>query len=107
MSTCICFDFGNTRLKAAIFTNKELQQVHVFEAATTENIKALLLQWKPEKTILASVIHHDKEIEHVLAQHSKFHLLGPTTQINFTTPVGKPESIGADRIALILSLIHI
>lgn len=105
MSTCICFDFGNTRLKAAIFTNKELQEVHLFEAATPENIKALLLQWKPEKTILSSVIHHDKEIEQVLAQHSKFHLLGPTTKINFTTPVGKPETIGADRIALITAAV--
>ena len=105
MSTCICFDFGNTRLKAAIFTNKVLQQVHVLEAATTENIKALLQQWKPEKTILSSVVHHDKEIETLLAQHSKFHLLGPETLINFTTPVGKPETIGADRIALITAAV--
>jgi hypothetical protein len=33
MSTSICFDFGNTRLKAAIFINKDLQKVHVFEQA--------------------------------------------------------------------------
>lgn len=105
MSTSICFDFGNTRLKAAIFINKDLQKVHVFEQATIENIKALVHEWKPEKTILSSVIHHDKEIETFLAQNSTFHLLGPKTQINFTTPIGKPETIGADRIALIAAAI--
>jgi type III pantothenate kinase len=105
MSTSICFDFGNTRLKAAIFINKDLQKVHVFEQANIESITALLQAWKPEKTILASVIHHDKEIETLLAQNSKFHLLGPKTNLSFTTPVGKPETIGADRIALITAAI--
>ena len=105
MSTSICFDFGNTRLKAAIFINKDLQKVHVFEQANIESITALLQAWKPEKTILASVIHHDKEIETLLAQNSKFHLLGPKTHLSFTTPVGKPETIGADRIALITAAI--
>ncbi|MEY3208968.1 MAG: hypothetical protein RL064_999 [Bacteroidota bacterium] len=105
MSTSICFDFGNTRLKAAIFINKDLHKVHVFEQATIESIQALLQEWKPEKTILASVIHHDKEIETLLAQHSKFHLLGPKTTLNFTAPVGKPETIGADRIALITAAV--
>ena len=105
MSTSICFDFGNTRLKAAIFINKDLHKVHVFEQATIESIQALLQEWKPEKTILASVIHHDKEIEMLLAQHSKFHLLGPKTTLNFTAPVGKPETIGADRIALITAAV--
>ena len=105
MSNSICFDFGNTRLKAAIFINKDLQKVHVFEQATIENIQALIDEWKPEKTILSSVIHHDKQIETLLAQNSVFHLLGPETQINFTTPVGKPETIGADRVALIAAAV--
>jgi type III pantothenate kinase len=82
-----------------------LQKVHVFEQANIESITALLQAWKPEKTILASVIHHDKEIETLLAQNSKFHLLGPKTHLSFTTPVGKPETIGADRIALITAAV--
>ena len=36
---------------------------------------------------------------------TQFHLLGPSTQINFTTPVGKPETIGADRLALIAAAV--
>lgn len=101
MSTSICFDFGNTRSKAAVFCNKELETIHVFDQVNEESILALLKKWKPEKTILSSVIHHDKAIEKLLTQHTKFHLLGPHSRINFTTPVGKPETIGADRIALV------
>ena len=107
MSTSICFDFGNTRLKAAIFTQNELIETVVLENGDLETIGALLTKWKPEKTILSSVIHHDKAIETQLASSSKFHLLGPTTKINFTTPVGKPETIGADRLALVAAAVNL
>ena len=101
MSTSICFDFGNTRLKAGIFNAAELLQVDVLEKGDVDEIQTLLDKWSPVKTILSSVIHHDPQIEGLLAKHTKFHKLGPDTQINFTTPVGKPETIGADRLALV------
>jgi type III pantothenate kinase len=105
MSTTICFDFGNTRLKAAIFKNKELLEMRVLLNDHPETIQALLDECKPEKTILSSVIHHDKALETLLSKNTKFHILGPSTQINFTTPVGKPETIGADRLALIAAAV--
>jgi type III pantothenate kinase len=39
-------------------------------------------------------------IEEVLAAATQFHKLSHLTKVAFTTPVGKPESIGADRLAL-------
>jgi type III pantothenate kinase len=107
MTTSICFDFGNTRLKAAIFNNHELLEVVVLNNGDLIEIEALLDKSKPQKTILSSVIHHDKNIELLLAQKSKFHLLGPSTLINFTTPVGKPETIGADRLALVAAAVDL
>lgn len=107
MSISICFDFGNTRLKAAIFKNKELLEMRVLENDHLETIQVLLHEIKPDKTILSSVIHHDKAIETLLAAHSKFHLLGPASFINFTTPVGKPETIGADRLALVAAAVDL
>ena len=107
MSVTICFDFGNTRLKAAIFKNKALLEMRVIENDHLETIQALLHEIKPDKTILSSVIHHDKAIETLLAAHSKFHLLGPASFINFTTPVGKPETIGADRLALVAAAVDL
>jgi len=107
MSRTICFDFGNTRLKAAIFIHKELQEVRVLPNANLDSCQALLDEIKPNKTILSSVIHHDKAIEILLAKESSFHLLGPSTLINFTTPVGKPETIGADRLALVAAAVDL
>ena len=107
MSTSICFDFGNTRLKAAIFNASELMEVVVLEKGDIAEITSLLDQKAPTKTILSSVIHHDKAIEVLLQQRTQFHLLGPSTQINFTTPVGKPETIGADRLALVAAAVDL
>ncbi len=107
MSVSICFDFGNTRLKAAIFKQNELVEVVYFEKGDLFEINALLDKWAPTKTILSSVIHHDKNIENLLSERSKFHLLGASTKINFTTPVGKPETIGADRLALVAAAVDL
>ena len=40
------------------------------------------------------------EIENILSEHSRFHLLSSFTRLPFTAPVTKPETIGADRLAL-------
>ena len=55
---------------------------------------------KPDNTILSSVIDHHPRVEELLAAHSHFHKLGYGSKLPFTTPVGKPETIGADRLAL-------
>ena len=107
MSETICFDFGNSRFKAAIFKKNELVDVRVLENASESTIQALLNEMKPEKTILSSVVHHEKSIETILATQSKFHLLGPDTLLNFTTPVGKPATIGADRLGLVAAAVDI
>ena len=106
MSTTICFDFGNSRYKAAIFKNGQLDEIVVLEDASIQTLKNLVEQRKPTKTILSSVVHHDKAIESFLETIAPFHLIGPHTQLNFSTPVGKPETIGADRIALCAAAVH-
>ena len=106
MSTTICFDFGNSRYKAAIFKNGQLDEIVVLEDASIQTLKNLVEKWTPAKTILSSVIHHDPTIEGYLSEIAPFHLIGPNTRLNFTTPVGKPETIGADRIALCAAAVH-
>ncbi len=106
MTRTICFDFGNTRLKAAIFENENFLQETVLpndEAATIENI---LDTYSPQKTILSSVIEHNPAIEKVLSERTVFHKLSHLTKANITTPVGKPETIGADRLALSAAAVH-
>jgi len=99
--TTLCFDFGNTRLKAAVFIKGALQEEITLQDDTTETIQSLLDQYKPTKTILSSVILHNIDIEDLLAKQSSFHKLSADTKTNFTIAVGKKETIGADRLALV------
>lgn len=96
----ICFDFGNTRKKAAVFTDGQLSDEIILADDKEETILPLLKKYKPSKTILSSVINHNPDVEILLEKNSRFHKLSSLTKINFTTPVGKPETIGADRLAL-------
>lgn len=100
MKTTLCFDFGNTRLKCAIFYDDELSEVIVLNDDHLQTIDELLQRFHPDKTILSSVINHSPEIEKILAKTTSFHKLSYQSKLPFTTPVGKPETIGADRLAL-------
>ena len=102
----ICFDFGNTRLKAAIFNNDEYVEQIILPNDELFTIERLINIQQPQKTILSSVIHHNPAIESYLAQNTKFHKLSHLTKANFTSPVGKPETIGADRLALAAAAVH-
>src|SRR6201986_1337612 len=106
MPLTLCFDFGNTRKKVAIFNGAEIKEVHVLDDDNVETIQGLLDRYKPAKSILSSVIDHNTAIEQTLASGSKFHKLSHLTKVAFTTPVGKPETIGADRLALTAGAVH-
>lgn len=104
--TC-CFDFGNTRLKCALFQGRELQEMVVLENGHPDTVQTLINSFQPDKSILASVINHDPEVEAVLAASTLFHKLGHTSKIPFSTPVGKPETIGADRLAAVAAAVDL
>jgi type III pantothenate kinase len=100
MVVTLCLDFGNTRLKYAVFHGKQLKAVEVMENDGEDIIRYLLQQFKPDNCILSSVINHNPAVEELLVSQTRFHKLSHLTKIPFTTPVGKPETIGADRLAL-------
>ncbi len=106
MQTTLCFDFGNTRLKCAVFNNDEIKDVITLADDSDETIKNLISTYKPNKSILSSVINHNIEIENILSAKTKFHKLTHQSKLSFTTPVGKPETIGADRLALIAAAVY-
>ena len=84
----LCLDFGNTRLKAAIFTQDNFTTDMVIEGDPLAFIESLIAQYKPGKSILSSVINHDVAIETLLASKTKFHKLTYATKLNFSSPVG-------------------
>ena len=106
MSVTLCLDFGNTRKKAAVFHDAEIKEGITLPDDAVETIQSLIRKFQPAKSILSSVIEHNPAIEELLALNTKFHKLSHLTKVLFTTPVGRPETIGADRLALSAAAIH-
>ena len=107
MKITLCFDFGNTRLKCGIFDDHRFKETISLPDDSVETIEKLIKQYEPENSILSSVIKHNEGVEAVLAANTQFHKLSHLTKVNFTTPVGKPESIGADRMALAAAAVYL
>lgn len=100
MPFTLCLDFGNTRLKLALFNEGHLERVKILGEDPLADIEQILREFEPERSILSSVIHHDPAIEELLRTRTRFHRLNHVSRLPFTIPVGKPETMGADRIAL-------
>src|SRR5438045_1051834 len=78
----------------------------VVKDSSSDGLRALMDPFQPQKTILSSVISHDAQIEELLSSRSNFHKLSHLSKLPFTTPVGKPETIGADRLALAAAAVY-
>ena len=105
--TTLCFDFGNTRLKCAVFAGRDLRDVLVLENDNAETIRQLVEKFNPSKSLVSSVIDHNPEVEAILSQSTKFHKLNHLSKLPITTPVGRPETIGADRLGLVVAAVDL
>ena len=107
MPIILCFDFGNTRKKAAVFYETELKEVIKLPDDSVNTIQSLFDKHRPQQSILSSVIDHNPALEEILVSQTKFHRLSHLSKLPFTTPVSKPETIGADRLALAAAAVHL
>ena len=93
MGTTLCFDFGNTRFKCAIFEGDEYKDTVVLENAAPENVLRLVNNIMPRR-ILASVVDHSRRNQEILlARETKFHKLSHQSKLPFSIPVAKPETV--------------
>jgi type III pantothenate kinase len=106
MFTTLCLDLGNTRFKWAVFSNGEIQHQGVLLADGVEDLQKCIETYKPDKSILSSVVDHPAKFEELLNASTRFHKLDHHSKVPITTPVGKPETIGADRLALVVAAAH-
>ncbi len=100
MTKTVCLDFGNTRLKTALFENAELKEIIVLNENPLSHLQEIIERHQPSHSILSSVIDHDPRIEELLQSTTRFHRLNNLSSLPFTIPVGKPETMGADRLAI-------
>jgi len=106
MTKTLCLDFGNTRMKAALFVDDDLKETFVLNGDALQQLQTIIEQDQPAHSILSSVIDHDPEIETFLNTHTQFHKLSHLSKLPFTIPVGKPETVGADRLAIAAAAVH-
>jgi type III pantothenate kinase len=99
----LCFDFGNTRLKCAVFNDAQLSEVITLANDHSDTISEIIAKYRPDKALLSSVINHNPQIEKLLIDACSFHKLDHHSKLPVTTPVGKPETIGADRLAMVVA----
>ncbi len=107
MTKTLCLDFGNTRLKTALFENGELKEVMVLNEHPLYHLQEIIQQYQPSRSILSSVIEHDEQLEELLKTTTQFHKLNSQSKLPFTIPVGKPETVGADRLALAAASVYL
>jgi type III pantothenate kinase len=100
MAATLCLDFGNTRLKAAMFSGDSLQEVFVLSNNPLSDLQTIVDVHAPVYSILSSVIADTVETENFLSAKTQFHKLANTSLLPFSIPVGKPDTVGADRLAI-------
>ncbi len=100
MTTTLCLDFGNTRLKAALYIDGKIKETFVLENDAEKHLEEIIETFHPDHSILSSVIDHSLKIEEILKNKTKFHKLSHLSNLPFTIPVGKPETVGTDRMAI-------
>ena len=106
MPITLCLDFGNTRLKWAIFSEGKISHTGVFGDELLNELDLCLETYNPDRSILSSVVDHPAELTKILKSKTVFHNLDHLSRVPVTTPVGKPETIGADRLALVVAATH-
>lgn len=100
MRTTLCFDFGNTRLKCAVFRDAALAEVLSLEDDNDHTIRGLIDTYRPDRSLLSSVVLHNPAVETLLLEASAFHKVDHHSKLPITVPVNKPETMGADRLAM-------
>jgi type III pantothenate kinase len=101
MTTNLCIDWGNTRVKVGIFQENRLSQDFNFsEAEGMTAIINIVRQIRPEHTILSSVANHPEEFQVVLNEETKLLTLNEDTRLPIINAYQSPATLGMDRIAL-------
>ncbi len=101
MSTIVCFDFGNTRHKCAVFEDGNFVKEIVLTDGSVEAVSQVLEKERPQYAVLSSVVHHDPAIETILAENTHFHKISYESKMAVGTPFPTKKSVGADRWALL------
>lgn len=102
MSVNLCVDWGNTRVKAAVYSGDQQVEARNFSAEEASSaISGIISSHKPEKGILCSVTNHTSDAEQIMGGELKaFMKLDNSTRVPIMNAYSSPDSLGADRLGL-------
>lgn len=102
MATTLCIDWGNTRVKAAIFADDKLMATHSYaEHELKEAIGQLIATHKPVAAIVSSVAGNDSDVMMTIRENVQHVLkLDNNTSLPIMNAYSSPESLGGDRLAI-------
>ncbi|MGY5352816.1 type III pantothenate kinase [Wenyingzhuangia sp. IMCC45533] len=99
----LVIDEGNTRIKIAVFNQRELIEIQLSDVDSfMEHYLLLCGKHKFEAAILSSVTDKTLEIYNELPIAQKFNL-DSTTPLPFKNLYQTPETLGVDRLALVMA----
>ena len=82
-----------------------MTELLVLDNDQDDTIQELIKKYSPSRSILSSVVNHNPGMETILEAATRFHKLDHRSKIPVTTPVGKPQDIGADRLAMVAAAV--
>ena len=105
----LTIDIGNTRVKSAVFDDKNLLEVKAFDKATFEEEVRGVFNRNPNirQAIISSVDESAANYESVLTDRVRVFHLDQNLSLNFSSKYDDLSKLGADRKALIAAAVTI
>lgn len=103
----LVIDIGNTRIKIAVFKNRQIVFNEIAEHFSGERVLELAEEFQVTHSILSSVTAVDEELLEALEKNTRFirfsHQYPASVKINYKTP----ETLGLDRLAGVIGALKI
>jgi len=98
----LCIDIGNTRIKIAIFDNGHMTHHNAFYTQSEEEVALLIKKHKISQAISSSTRKSVSAFEKRVRQHVSLTRLSHTTPIPIENKYHTPETLGKDRLAVVI-----
>jgi len=95
----LVLDFGNSRVKAAIFDQRRLLHVETHFSFSLNKAARIIRKYQVDASILASVINEGKEMEQFLRKKTHFSKFDFSTLVPINNLYETPKTLGVDRLA--------
>lgn len=97
----LVLDFGNTKIKAAVFSdNNDILEIYTWDSYSEETIKQIKCKYLIDSVLLCSVVAVSEEIEDYLKSNFSFYIrLSSSTKLPIKNNYSTPHTLGLDRIA--------